>query len=192
MNDKLSAYDLMRFMNSKFNYQYDKTVGQYKADGRVIDENMVNHILAYIEHNLDPSITRSRLLVGIKRNGDCPFKGYDDNGMDGAEVHSPVPTSDHRLIKDHVKPYDSTVNNDSGTLTFMDATGLKKHILGKYRWLDLSTRAIDKIIKDDLGYPSKQNSAGTSGYWLGLQGFEIDEDDEDKPEIQTNREAVEF
>ncbi len=171
MNDKLSPYVLMKFMTSNFDYYFDTPTGRYMVDGKPLDDNMVNHLLAYIGHNLDPSITRRRLLVGIKRHGDCPFECSDDDGMHGVEAHSPMPMDAHQIIKNHVKPYDGTVANTEGNKSFMTATDLKMVLHAKYRAFNLSTKAIAKVLRgSELNYQSQRHNE-TRGYWLDLEGL---------------------
>ncbi len=172
MNDKLSPYDLMKFMTSNFDYSYDEATAQYMVDGRPLDENMVNHLLAYIGHNLDPSITRRRLLVGIKRHGDSPCVCSDDDGMHGAKVQSvEVPTDAHQLIKDHVKPYDGTVANTEGNKSFMTVTDLKMVLHAKYKAFNLSTIAIGKILRGGALNYQRAHFDKKRGFWLRLEGL---------------------
>ncbi len=179
MNDKLSPYDLMKFMTSNFDdYHYDRTTCQYMVNGCPLDENMVNHLLAYIAHNLDPSITRRRLLVGIKRHGHSPFVYGLEEGLDGVKAYGTERKEALRLIKKHVKPYDSTVRNDSGTLAFVTHDELQILLGWKYKGLDLSTEAIAIVLEEDLGHPYCRRDKEPGGHWLELQGLE------DKPETK--------
>ncbi len=179
MKDKLSPYDLMEFMTSNFDdYHYDRTDCQYKLNGEPLDENTINHILAYIAHNLDPSITRKRLLFGIKRHGHTPFLLSYDEGLDGAKAYGTDRKEARRLIKKHVKPYDSTVRNDSGTLAFVTHDELQILLGWKYKGLDLSTKAIARVLEEDLGHPYCRRAPELGGWWLELQGLE------DKPETK--------